>query len=381
MLIVADKIGAEPKNKLLGLEVIRFLSALAVLIWHYQHFSFVADTPVDFIREKQPFYRIFQYFYEYGYLGVHVFWCISGFIFFWKYKESLANGTVSGKAFFLLRFSRLYPLHFVSLITVLLLQMLYFSQKGTYFVFQFNDWRHFFLQLFLASNLGFELGDSFNGPIWSISVETLVYFVFFLTLRFVGKAFFINIAIIFVSLATKFFDIHSSIFDCLIFFYAGGLSAITLQHFGKTKYMEALDSISFAVLVAMPVAASVLPIAVNKNFVVLFLLSYVPILLFLSARNFKLPSDVQNVIVVAGNLTYASYLVHFPIQLFVSLYFMRMNQPVPYYNPLFFINFICVVLVVSYFVYRFFERPARDAIRSMTETTISRSALARLDLA
>jgi len=381
MLSQTGTVSAEPKNKLLGLEVIRFVSALAVLIWHYQHFSYVADAPVNFIRESQPFYPLLQLFYEYGYLGVHVFWCISGFIFFWKYKESVASGAVSGKTFFILRFSRLYPLHFVSLIVVLLLQLAYFSQRGTYFVYQFDDLRHFFLQLFLASNWGFQLGDSFNGPIWSISIETLVYFIFFLTLRFVGKAFYINIAIIVLSLATKFLNIHSSIFDCLIFFYAGGLSAIALQHFEATKYSRALKIIAFAVLLALPAASFMPHVSTNKNFAVLFLLAFVPTLLFVAAKNIRVHKNLQTLIEVAGNMTYASYLVHFPLQLIISLYFFDADKQIPYTNPLFFIHFISTVLVASYFTYRYFERPVQDAIRALAKPKATPSALGRTEAA
>jgi peptidoglycan/LPS O-acetylase OafA/YrhL len=70
------------KNKLLGLEVIRFISAMAVLLWHYQNFSYIGDHSENFIREAQPFYSPLKLFYEYGQFGVQVFWCISGFIFF-----------------------------------------------------------------------------------------------------------------------------------------------------------------------------------------------------------------------------------------------------------------------------------------------------------
>ena len=72
-----------PKNnKLLGLELIRFISAFAILIWHYQHFSFVADKPENFNREQQPYYYILILFYNYGGAGVQIFWSLSGFIFF-----------------------------------------------------------------------------------------------------------------------------------------------------------------------------------------------------------------------------------------------------------------------------------------------------------
>lgn len=68
-------------EKLLGLEVLRFISALAVLVWHYQHFYCVGDRLADFKREEQPLYFLLRPFYEHGYNGVQIFWCISGFIF------------------------------------------------------------------------------------------------------------------------------------------------------------------------------------------------------------------------------------------------------------------------------------------------------------
>jgi peptidoglycan/LPS O-acetylase OafA/YrhL len=72
------------KDKLLGLEIIRFISSISILIWHYQHFFYTNEQRIDFVKENQPFYSILSLFYEYGFYGVHVFWSISGFIFFWK---------------------------------------------------------------------------------------------------------------------------------------------------------------------------------------------------------------------------------------------------------------------------------------------------------
>ena len=166
-------------DKLIGLEVIRFISALSVLVFHYQHFSFVADKATNFVREKQPFYEILSPLYTYGYKGVWVFWCISGFIFFWKYRKVISEQTITPERFFLLRISRLYPLHFVTLFVVALLQIIYFNANNYYFVYQTNSLLTFVLQLLFVSNWGFVNSYSFNGPIWSISIEILVY-IFFL---------------------------------------------------------------------------------------------------------------------------------------------------------------------------------------------------------
>jgi peptidoglycan/LPS O-acetylase OafA/YrhL len=169
-----------PPNKLLGLELLRFVAAFAVLIWHYRHFAYVADKPVDLVRDRLPLYGLLRPFYEAGQYGVWVFWCVSGFIFFWKYRDAIFDRSVSGWTFFVFRLSRLYPLHIVTLIIVAILQSVYFRLNGYFFVYQNNDVHHFLLQIVMASGWGLEQGDSFDGPIWSISVEVLVYVVFFL---------------------------------------------------------------------------------------------------------------------------------------------------------------------------------------------------------
>ena len=172
-----------PANKLIALEALRFLSAFAILVFHYRHFFYVASEPVGLVQERLPLYGVLHVLYDSGRLGVWIFWCISGFIFFWKYRDAIAGRTIGGWQFFVLRFSRLYPLHFVTLLVVALLQATYFNLHGCFFAYQSNDVWHFLAQLFLASEWNGREDLSFNGPIWSISVEVLVYLWFFLMLR------------------------------------------------------------------------------------------------------------------------------------------------------------------------------------------------------
>ena len=79
-----SKINKTKRNtdRLVGLELIRFISAFSILIWHYQHFTFLGDKAVNFNRNEQPFYEFLSVFYDHGLFGVQIFWCISGFIFF-----------------------------------------------------------------------------------------------------------------------------------------------------------------------------------------------------------------------------------------------------------------------------------------------------------
>ena len=40
------------QNKLLLIEILRFVSAISILIWHYQHFSFKSYTPINYKKKR-----------------------------------------------------------------------------------------------------------------------------------------------------------------------------------------------------------------------------------------------------------------------------------------------------------------------------------------
>lgn len=353
----------QPNNKLLGLEVIRFISALSVLAWHYQHFFYINYTPEDFIKSQQPLYHLLRFFYDHGFYGVQIFWCNSGFIFFWKYREAIASNVIAYKKFFVLRFSRLYPLHVVTLVLVLLLQAIYFFREGYFFVYKYNDLTHFVFQIFLASHWGLEKGYSFNGPIWSVSVEVLIYCFFFVTLRVIGKSSLINVAVLILYLAAKLYEFASPILDCLAFFYMGGWSAVAFMKIQNTKYRKPIFWLALFALLLLPLCLYVANVQQHKYFAQLFLIAYVPFLLYFSAHDFNAAPFVQKAIEAAGNTTYSSYLIHFPIQLVAAIYFSMMGQKIPYYSVVFFAGFMITTLVLSHYIYKLFELPVQNHIR------------------
>src|SRR5947209_12053831 len=99
-----------PASTLIGLEALRFAAACSVLIWHYQHFTLAGQSEPGTLS-GQPFHTLLLPFYTYGYSGVQLFWCVSGFIFAWKYAEVIHAAGITFSRFAILRFSRLYPLH------------------------------------------------------------------------------------------------------------------------------------------------------------------------------------------------------------------------------------------------------------------------------
>ena len=66
-----------------------------------------------------------------------------------------------------------------------------------------------------------------------------------------------------------------------------------------------------------------------------------------------------------GNLTYASYLVHFPIQiLFVLITDSHRIPREAYLSPGLFLLFMTAVFVSSFLIYRYYEMPIQDMIRA-----------------
>jgi peptidoglycan/LPS O-acetylase OafA/YrhL len=344
-------------EKLLGLEALRFVAAFAMLIWHYQHFSYVADNPVGFVTSEQPFYGLLRPFFEAGEYGVWVFWCISGFIFFWKYRESIAGRAIGGWSFFVFRLSRLYPLHFVTLMAVALLQPIYFHHNGFYFVYLNNDIQHLLPQLVMASDWGFFRSESFNGPIWSISVEVLVYAIFFLGLRFATRSPLLNVVIVLACM-----NIHMQVCSCLAFFYAGGLAAIGRRALAQSRWRIGIETAAWCVAAAVP--ASIWLFSLKAAIVPwIFLLSYTPVLLLCLSAPLALSVPTQRLVQAAGNMTYSSYLLHFPIQLAIAVLCSLLGRPIPYHNDWFFLAYIGTTLFASYATYRWFEAPAQALLR------------------
>lgn len=345
--------------KIDGIEILRFISAFAILIWHYQHFN----APLNSLELKvpQPFFNYFKIFYTHGYMGVNFFWCISGFIFFWKYADIIKK--IKFYDFFISRFSRLYPLHIATLIIVLFLQTIYFSINDNYFIVKNNDLYHFLLNLFMASNWGLEKGMSFNGVIWSISIEILVYGLFFIILSFLNKNIFINIFVIIICLVFKITYKHlvHGIVDCALFFFLGGCVVYFLNQ-KKNVTLIKISILLISVLSYFFFNYFNLNTLNNVSYVVQIIIY--PILIFLSCGIHIYNKLASRIVRIMGNLTYSSYLLHFPIQLCIMIYYSQIEKEIPFYNNSFFIFYILTVLISSFYVFKYFENPCKKIIRN-----------------
>jgi peptidoglycan/LPS O-acetylase OafA/YrhL len=345
------------QEKFYNIELLRFLCAFAVLLWHYAHFLSGTEGA---LRTEQPFYHLFYLFYTKGYYGVQVFWMISGYIFFRQYRDTIVNRNVSFRKFLTRRIARLYPLHFATLLVVAALQYVFFAKNGKFFIYQSNSARDFILQIFMASHWFPNIIPNFNGPIWSVSLEVIVYFVFFLHMRFIGSSVFSTLAILGSALCLLLASGYRDIFWCTLFFYTGGLITY-VQDFltGLSLEQKRRYSRSF-LLLAVEIFLCLVITHAQQRFRFLIL---APVALYIALEYIRIPERHKKLVTALGDLTYASYLIHFPIQLFLAIFCSYIGCPIPFRNSLFFLTFIGGTFLLSRVVFLQFESVARNKIR------------------
>ena len=359
--------------------MLRFICAVVVLIYHYQHFFFPdIAAGITTLPAALPFYAPLWFIYTHGAAAVHIFWIISGLIFFHNYAARIFEGKVRSAQFFIRRFSRLYPLHFATLLLVAVLQIIYFRLNGAWFVYGANDWKHFLMQLVMASNWCVSSPYTFNGPIWSVSAEVLIYAIFFIVIkRFGGSSIVAAISCaIFLVIAhysnataglwplnhlrdTRDYD---GIWLCGFCFFLGGL--VNHAYLVTADLRRKFPAMWIAGLILLLFIATIAMRAFHLSGALATFLAMPPVILILLHSSQKLPTVVEKWLLILGNLTYASYLIHFPIQLLLVLVVKQLTGSLHlFYNGWMLPAFVIAVLLISRPVYTQFERPMQEMLR------------------
>ncbi|OSI78137.1 hypothetical protein BSZ21_02640 [Bradyrhizobium canariense] len=348
------------------LDATRGLAAVSVLLWHYQHFFMTSPgvLPDWFARGEQPLYWLLFPFYNHGNYAVQLFFSISGFIFFTEYLRPIGGGAVSGWQFFVLRFSRIYPLHFITLLVVAMQQCLAYRWLGKTFVYENNDAYHFMLNIFLGSHWGLENGFSFNAPVWSVSIEALLYFTFFLVAVTSANHTFLAVGLCavcgFVGMLT--WKTEDSIGLAMFGFFNGGFAAIFLQKSCSFSSSKAIILTSSILMFAASLALAGALFPQPSWTVALFGAVFPTGVLAMGALQY-VRSNAGSSARLLGDISYSIYLVHFPIQLLTLLLLRRGFISLDFYRPGTLLLFLLAVTGVSTLTYRLIEVPAKNAIR------------------
>lgn len=154
----------QPTHKYLSnLTPLRGIAAMWVVIFHFSEIvaKFVS-TDRSFLLEK-------------GYLMVDLFFIMSGFIIYHVYHQSFISNISANhfRQFIVARFARVYPLHFVTLLLLILITVPVVGWDPL-----FNNPRAIPTNLLLIHSFGIHKLYNWNVPSWSISAEWWAYMVF-----------------------------------------------------------------------------------------------------------------------------------------------------------------------------------------------------------
>ncbi len=339
-----------------SIDFLRYIASLSVLIWHYQHFYFPSAGVVGSANEilSQPMYDLLHFFYTKGYYGVQVFWVISGYVFIKVY----INRPCTTQEFVLFRFARLYPLHFLTLILVTILQCLSLSTLGHAQIYPSNDVYHFLLNIFFISGWGFQKGWSFNAPIWSVSVEILSYTLFWLVLPLIRKTR-ITILIVFIlSLLTQKYIYQGAIIDCIIWFFLGCLVYVLSVHdiMNRNPYLTILSTASLLALFSIN---ETFDININKYFIIFLIVFF-----FSRFENFA-NQKISRMLYLLGSLSYGMYLWHIPLQIVLMSTVQYFGIKNPYSHFYFLVLYALLLHCIAYSSFNFFENPLRIKIKKI----------------
>ena len=349
-------------QKLYFLKILTWFSSFVIVLFHYGLWFelnfYEKNSLINYLLKKK----------EYGANFVYLYWAITGFFFINLYHK---DEKIKFKSFFIKFFAKYYPLHFVTLILVFIIQYLNIKFFGKTEFGYLNDIYHFALNIFFASNWGIEKAQSFNAPIWFMSILVPVLIFFFLTFTFLKriKIFFSIFVMVFFYYIVPFVvntnQTGLNFSACFFYFYLG-VSIFYLCDFNK-KYKKKFQIFGF-----FGVVISVL--SLNYNFSLFYsLIKLIPstVLLFFSlillCQNYYLNSNkILSKFETLMDTSYSIYLLHFPLQLVFILIFNILNLDKNLFsNFLFFLFFIAILIIISVISVKNFEKPSRNFFLKM----------------
>lgn len=354
-------------ERLYGLDCGRGLAALVVLFTHWQHFFFVGTSKIDFAWEAVPFFSLLSSLYFLGHHGVGFFFMLSGFIFFLLYGEPIAKRKISAKEFFILRLSRIYPLHFLTLIVAAVSQFIYIYYVGKFYVYPVNDTQEFVEHVFLVASWFPGSRTSLNGPAWSLSIEFGFYIGFFLMAYFRLNRWWMCAAVLAWSLPPTIENLFNIRMFSISHFAIGGLLYFVLRSYmNSTLRSKATDSAILSVTAALLVATFYKPFYLFLYWeTVLFILTAFPLFIASLVILEKPLKRCFKKLRLFGDLSFSVYLIHFPLQLIITLTLGLIGYNAGQYmcQPHMFFLYFIFLYFLGFLSFKYFERPIQQMIR------------------
>lgn len=333
------------------IDLIRGIAAIAMLFWHYQHFI-ALGLAVEGSRTSYPLYGIFWPFYELGGVAIQFFWIVSGFVFAAVYY----GRSISTRNFVIHRVARLYPLHLLTLIAVIILQFVNLRMFGRALIYPMGGISEFARQLALGSGWGSHAVFTFNGPVWSVSAEVLVYVFFWLLLPWLLRW---GIALpMVVAVTARVLLPGWPVAECAFYFFTG----VTIFSVSQATSTTIAGAIAVTLLVAA------IGICWSGRIGIGLYIGFSSLTLACGLLDQAGMGRICAKVPWISENCYGSYLAHIPIQLAMLLGLAMIGQSRAIaFSPYFLIAYLALVTIVARLLFVYVEKPARSALRCRLE--------------
>ena len=340
----------------------RFLAAIAIVLFHFCQNIFPFNTPaLNFLVANAN-------------VGVSYFFILSGFVMILAYGD---RKTINFGDFVKRRFARIYPVHLLAIVILLVYFVIINAPSSAY------RGLPFVLTLIQSWIPGVAL--SVNPPSWSLSTEMFFYIIFPLLFNnlyktYPSKYLFIIVAIFFIAsqvvLAILFkssfynpnppstshdFLFYSPIMHINEFLVGNMVGLFFIENKIKTRNYD-LPIIGLLVLL-------ILVIKYNKTFFIfhngLLAFIFVPFILLLSANNgFITKFANMKIPVFLGEISYSIYILQYAV-------FTLWGESSVKNNATFFYLYLISLIIVAALSFKYLETPLRKIINKFNMERIS----------
>lgn len=346
--------------------------------------------------------HFFPYFSWFGFMGMDLFFILSGFVIFYNYADKILCDKKKGIFEFLAaRFARLYPLYFVFIIFYFILNFIKSDN------IEFLSTNIVTLPTFLTGMQSWVYGFIGDIPIvhsqgnanisWSVSTEFALYLFFIPLVLFLGKLKKISIknsviilfSLMLINILWRYYCLLENCPISNYFNYIFGehnfkpsewltfqspfariwqfLSGCVIAQLFMLNNCKQ-DKKQYKFLAVFSLIILILCVVFNNQFIFLdhnkayissILLTFIVLSVVFSPNKFL----KSKIMILAGEISYSTYLLH--IILIDLLHYLG------YYSMSYIINlplFLIYTYLIAYYVYKFYEKPARDKLREFLIT-------------
>ncbi|MBW1657722.1 acyltransferase family protein [Flavobacterium quisquiliarum] len=331
----------------------RFLAAITIVIFHYGKKSFLFNN------------KYVEYIFFNASVFVSYFFILSGFVMIAAYSH---RSEISSKEYYLNRFARIYPLYFLAILIVFILQIRLREIDLLGLVLNI-----LMIQSWVPSKM-----LSINPPGWSLSVELIFYLLFpFLFNKLFKRISFKSLAVYIISFWILSQIVYHLFFDYKIdnkYLLLNGNPIMHLNEFliGNlaglffVKYLkDKKANYDFFILVLFGLVALSLKFPIGLHFHNgLLAVFFVPLIILISINNGLITKMFKKkAFVFLGEISYGIYILQHPIYSLISAY--SVNKYFNISDPtIVFLLRLILLIVVSAFLYVFVEKPLRNRMKS-----------------